>query len=117
MIRATRSQRDLGFIIIIDGDSEGFKARLQAVRDELERAQAGIDSSRLAILVPTWSVETWFLGLAGERVAEMQSYKPRIEPSRIGPLATAAAEAWDNAHVQDLPALLDARAQLAALLG
>lgn len=115
-IRATKAQRDLGFIIIVDGDNQGFRQRLQAVKDGLARS-GDVDWGRVAILIPTWSIETWFLSLTRQVVSEEQSYKSSIESVRLVQLATLAAEAWDEAGGQHPPALLDARAQLSALFG
>jgi hypothetical protein len=119
-IRATRHQRDLGFIIIVDGDSVGFKARPAEVKNALRGTQAGDADGledRVAILVPAWSIETWLRHFEGASVTEATSLKTEVHASRIGELSSKAADAWDSASVEGLPALLAARQQLAALLG
>jgi hypothetical protein len=71
-------------VILIDGDSEGTMARLhtldQACRD------AGVaqrdDEERVAIFIPTRSIETWLAYLDGESVEEDRRNYPRLARQR-----------------------------------
>lgn len=66
-LRAKRHQKRLGLIVQVDGDNVGVASRLQqlaAALDEDDAMPVG-ESEPIAMLVPTWSVETWALHLTG----------------------------------------------------
>lgn len=73
---------------------------------------------RIAILVPTWSIETWVLWLGCEDVTEAKSLKNRLPEPELIARAPAAAEAWrspkPNEAIQ-LRSLAAARAELRRL--
>jgi hypothetical protein len=113
-LRATRNQAELGFLVIVDGDNQGIDERKRQLR-------AGDPSdSRLAILVPTWSIETWALWLAGEAVDESRSHAQDVDPSRFRQLLKPAMQAW-NAHPRpgeeiSVPSLAEGRRTFKQLL-
>lgn len=67
-------------VVVIDGDQQGVAERLhqlnQVCRDAgvAERA----DEERVAIIVPTWNIETWLAYLDGEPVEESRPDHPRL---------------------------------------
>jgi hypothetical protein len=71
-------------VVMIDGDSDGVRARLhqlgQACRDAgvAERTEA----ERVAIIIPTWNIETWLAYLDGEQVGEDKPDYPRLARER-----------------------------------
>jgi hypothetical protein len=118
--RAARNQARRGFLVIVDGNSVGLTARLRSLCGEPDlRGQ----SDRIAIWVPTWSVETWVLWLCrrqieGGDVSETQSYKTDIDPDEYGALAVQAVGGWDPPRPEEakaLPALATARRETARL--
>jgi len=71
-------------VVLIDGDRHGVASRLhqldQACRDAgvAERA----DEERVAVIIPTWNIETWLAYLDGEQVSEDRSDYPRLSRER-----------------------------------
>ncbi|MCA9521004.1 MAG: hypothetical protein KC609_08530 [Myxococcales bacterium] len=90
-----------------------------------ELASAGLEArqahERIALPVPTWSVETWLLALLGEAdLSESASYKTAFPPTgrdESQALDNAAAQ-WANASTiaQQLPSLADGAIEIARLL-
>lgn len=118
-VRALRSRgaERVGLVVVVDGDNQGVKKRKRELAAALERA--GLDpvgsKERIATCVPTWSIETWLLALAGiGPVDETQSYKRDWEKlSDSKKRARAAASAWrDGRCTIALPSFLDACAEL-----
>lgn len=122
-LRSKLHQRDLGLIVHIDGDARGVRAR----KSELDRrlrdsgAQSRATAERAAILVPTWSIETWLLHLTGlAEPLETEQVKRGHAPSPTFATALGALTEAENRHVTDaaaafvtlpttLPSLLDGR--------
>lgn len=71
-------------VILIDGDHHGVASRLhqldQACRDAGVAGRA--DEERVAIIIPTWNIETWLAYLDGEQVGEDRSGYPRLSRER-----------------------------------
>ncbi len=71
-------------VVMIDGDHEGVDARLrrlaQACRDAgvAERAE----TERVAVIIPTWNIETWLAYLDGKRVEEGDPHHPKLARER-----------------------------------
>lgn len=113
--RAARNQAHRGFLVMLDGDNEGFrtrKDRLCGRPDQRER------SDRVAIWVPTWSVETWVLWLHGDSVTEDESYKESPRANDLGALAADAVKRWEPSRPDEattVPSLADARVELRRL--
>lgn len=108
--RVQNHQAGLGFLVIVDGDDIGFQGRLSALKAD-ERAP----SDRIAILAPTWSVETWVLWLSGESVTESEKTKLRLSHSEFGERLKAGIAGWDHSRDDELPAITNARTELAKL--
>lgn len=109
--RAKRNQSNLGFLVVVDGDSDGrvqVAARLDA---EAKRA----DDDRVAHWIPTWSIETWVLWLAGEDVTESVSFKHSCDFTALLRKAVAAWERPRSRESSDVPSLEAARSELERL--
>lgn len=113
----------IALITITDGDRFGVTERLQGFASALAEngLPARTNDDHLAILVPTWSIETWLLWLCGEvDVGETVSYKntPKWRQAEASP--TTAAERYFVAPGQDepvrVPALCAARAEMQRLV-
>lgn len=70
LVRQRRSknyQHHLGLLVHVDGDNLGVAARKAALDARLVASPVpvrGVDE-RIALLVPTWCIETWLLHLSG----------------------------------------------------
>lgn len=122
-VRACRSRmayQYIGVVAVIDGDRFGLRDRLatldEALRDDELSARASDEP--IAVLVPSWSIETWLLALLGEPVDEAEArkheFEKRLRARRERELIREAAEAWESRPVA-LPALHAARAELERL--
>ena len=73
-----------GLIVMLDGDKLGPLKR----KEQLDEAcrQHGVEprsaADRAAVLVPTWSIESWLAYLDGKTVDERRSDYPRLEKAR-----------------------------------
>jgi hypothetical protein len=123
--RSDRHDANVGLLVVIDGDAHGLARRRQELADRLKAADLApiAPSDPVAILVPTWHIETWIAWLCGHRpIDERTRYKTddagreaarRIESGEYSPKRAVAA--WmppapdEQAHV---PALTDARSEL-----
>jgi hypothetical protein len=67
-LRSKRYQRYLGLVTVVDGDEVGFEGRRRAMESSLEHAgmEPRSREDRVALEIPTWSIETWLGGLNGE---------------------------------------------------
>ena len=101
LLRRKAYQR-LCLVAVRDGDNEGVAVK----KADLDAACPRHDGERIAIPVPTWSIETWLLVLLGDdQIDESKSMKLYFEhlyPGKAERNAiTSAAEAWlsrgDNA--------------------
>jgi hypothetical protein len=109
--RRARHQVGLGFLVLVDGDNVGFKARLEKLKAD-ERAP----DDRVVLLAPTWSVETWVLWLDGEPVKEGESTKDRLSPAEFRTRLKGAIARWKTpSQREELPSLANARIELKRL--
>ena len=86
-LRAYRTHRHRvarGLVVMVDGDQQGVAGR----HNELARACEGEGvqprkpDEQVAIIVPTWNIETWFAYLEGEGVDEGRKDYPRLNRPR-----------------------------------
>lgn len=108
--RATKHQATLCFLVIVDGDNIGTAARIKMIG-----ANNRAPSDRIAVLVPTWSIETWLLWLSGKLVSESQSYKQQLDGAAFRREVRAAVNAWPLERVEEkesIPSLVAARVEL-----
>ena len=112
----------VGVVTVLDGDRFGVSTRKKsldrALSDKGESPRSA--EERIAICVPTWSIETWLAWLCGWKdVAENQSYKNEtryrraVDQGQISP--ATALDHWpnpDSAEGATVPSLTDARREL-----
>lgn len=109
--RQTRNQRGLGFVVMVDGDNVGFKDRLAALQSEKRAPE-----DRIAMLAPTWSIETWILWLRGEAVGEGEQTKGRLSSDEFRRVLKDAIARWQAPPRQgELPSLTHGRLELERL--
>jgi hypothetical protein len=73
-----------GLIVVTDGDKSGPKGRIEQLDAACEgrNIKPRQQDERVAIIVPTWNIETWFAYLDGESVDEGRRDYPRLERAR-----------------------------------
>jgi hypothetical protein len=82
--RSNRNRVAQCLVVILDGDNQGITGRL----NELARVCQAQDimprerDEHVAIIVPTWNIETWFAYLDGTNVDEGKSDYPRLDRPR-----------------------------------
>ena len=78
-----RRQVAQALIVLVDGDAAGVEARLRALDESCRCKGVHVRSADepVAVLVPTRSIETWFVYLDGQTIDEEQSY-PRLARER-----------------------------------
>jgi hypothetical protein len=115
-------------LVGIDGDKVGVSSRWEELNTELRnRGQVPIASGEaIAVLVPTWSIETWILFLHHGQVVPETKKSKELVPAKIladkdrGTLTTPAMRqvrlAWARGDVHpELPSLTEGRAECARL--
>lgn len=122
-LRSKNYQTSLRLVAMRDGDAAGVTRRKNELMTEL--AGAGLDArqdgERIALPVPTWSIETWLLAILGSPdVSETESLKSAFPPagrSEREALLAAAAN-WPHASntAAPLPSLADGVTEIARLL-
>lgn len=115
--RSKNFQRNMGMIVVVDGDADGFAKRKQQLDEQLSASSVTPrqDDEAICVFVPTWSVETWLAYLCGRsEVPEDRSIKELSELRLLWANGGAeratidnAVEAWGRS-ASSLPALLDA---------
>lgn len=114
--RASKHQADLGFLVVVDRDNYGPARRRQQLREE--SGGQGDTNERIAVLVPTWSIETWVLWLTGAEVNEATSVKDRLDSMEFRGRLGQAVRAWASPSTNEataVPSLNAARAELKKL--
>ncbi|MFH0899190.1 MAG: hypothetical protein V2A73_01035 [Pseudomonadota bacterium] len=120
MVRKRRSknyQKNLGLLVLIDGDEHRCHARHRELANEL--AGANIEprskTDSIAEFVPTWSIETWLARLCGHPVAENSKLKYDSTLRSLWDEGAAEAatvrrsiEAWGQQDDNPPPSLADA---------
>lgn len=113
--RAKANHVSIGLIVAIDGNSKGLTYRKKQLEEALTAAELELRGAqeRVAVVVPTWSIETWLAWLCGFRdIDEKQPYKEAtwfrkaVADRSITP--KKAAERWISARSESpLPSLAD----------
>lgn len=116
LARVKRHQQRLGFLVIVDGDNVG---RIERMRALAGAPDVRPDADRIAIWVPTWSIETWIMWLAKEPVEppldEARSIKELANHRGFARLLGAAILGWEPPHREEqsrVPSLTDARREM-----
>lgn len=119
-VRKHRARGDqlVGLVVMTDGDRFGVATRKQAFAATLAESgqRARSEAERIALCIPTWSVETWFAWFDGrEDIDEATSYKhaPGLSPARAADAWRQAARASESSRVASLA---DARVELQRLV-
>jgi hypothetical protein len=71
-------------IVIIDGDKFGVAGRLRQLNEACQKRGIEMRSpaDQVAIVVPTWNIETWLAYLDGESVNEELKNYPKLARAR-----------------------------------
>jgi len=117
LYRTSSHQQQLGFVVLIDGDRVGLRARKISLCGSPDRRNA---SDRIAILVPTWSIETWVLWLTASdkpefTVGESRSLKDRLPSAEFHRRVDDAVSGWPSVREGEdaiVPSLADASREL-----
>ena len=82
--RSNRNRVAQGLVVILDGDDRGVDGRcaeLTAACESQGMSPRQVDE-HIAIIVPTWNIETWLAYLSGANVDERKSDYSRLERPR-----------------------------------
>lgn len=76
--------QDLGLVVAIDGDNVGRSGRIEALRKACDEANTGprLDRDPVALLVPTWSIDTWLL-FFHQREVILETEKSKLKAKRL----------------------------------
>jgi hypothetical protein len=122
-LRERSYQKNLGLVVVIDADAKGLQGRVAEVLARIA-ADTGAggrgDAERIALVVPAWEIESWYVHLcvpAARPIDETKDYKPTPEwrelAKDVGASARQAAAARaEEAGRVDPPSLSAARAEL-----
>ncbi|MDC0745555.1 hypothetical protein [Polyangium mundeleinium] len=126
-----QSDENVVLLVVVDGDNKGVARRRNELEQTLREAGATriAASDPVAIIVPTWHIETWIAWLCGHRpVSELQRYKNdeplgrevanKIKAGEYTPKLAVAA--WTHPAPDEathVPSLTDARDELTRRLG
>ena len=82
--RRRRRRVDRAVVVMVDGDARGVAGRIRELDDACQQfgvpPRSGED--RVAVFVPTWSVETWLAYFDGETVTQDRKDYPRLRRER-----------------------------------
>ncbi len=130
--RAARHGHEMvAMLVVIDGDKHGPLHRRNELLKRLHDSGADpiAKDDPLAIIVPTWHIETWIAWLCGRRPLDEQTRYNGRDPAglHVSHLikcatysASAAVKAWNPPapdEVTHVPSLADARKELAERFG
>jgi hypothetical protein len=99
-VQAYRRQQHerVALLTVIDGDRYGVEARKKELEEALREAGFEVrqDDERMAVCVPTWSIETWFVWLCGvlEEVDEGVQYKDAARGMAASPPRRPPSAGW-----------------------
>lgn len=76
--------KGLGLVVAIDGDNVGRSGRIEALRKACDEANTGprLDRDPVALLVPTWSIDTWLLFFHQRRVVP-ETVQSKLKAKRL----------------------------------
>lgn len=122
-LRERNFQKNVGLVVMIDADNKGLQGRVSELLNRIATdASDGArrDGERIALVVPAWEIENWYVHLcvpAARPIDEAKDYKPTPEwrelEKDLGAAAKRAVDAWaPEAGRVDPPSLTAARAEL-----
>jgi len=123
LLRSKRHQRDLCLLAARDGDNVGVEARKRELDAQLvaNGLEPRLPGERIALPVPTWSIETWLLALLGDdgvrEDAPLKEHFQRRHRGHVHEAIGSAVKAWNEgtAAASSLPSLRDGVSELARL--
>lgn len=130
-LRAKKHQKNLGFIVMIDADDGGLSGRTREVLERIAadtKEGARTESERIALLVPTRAIETWYVHFCcptarpvnEEDNRKETDYKKSAEwkelSKDLGVAAKRTVEAWEPERGRVDPASVQAARQELARL-
>lgn len=79
--RSNRNHVSRGLIVMLDGDNAGRAGRLRSLDKSCwsSRVRPRSANDRVAVFVPTWSIETWFAWLDGKQVNQKSAYPKLVK--------------------------------------
>lgn len=82
--RSNRHRVAQGLIVILDGDAQGVAGRLGQLENvcQTQGIKPREKDEHVAIVVPTWNIETWLCYLSGTEVDEGNRNYPRLDRPR-----------------------------------
>ncbi len=82
--RSRRQQVTQALVVMVDGDRYGVQGRLKQFDKACRKSNVPRrkPDDRVAIVVPTWNIETWFAYLGGQTVDESRADYPRLHRQR-----------------------------------
>jgi hypothetical protein len=90
-------REQLGLLVALDGDNEGFARRLERLGEQLREEELAprAEGEAIAVLVPKWSIETWILFFhEGIEIPESERSKDPREKEHRNALARLIARDW-----------------------
>lgn len=121
-VKAVRQRRreNVALLVVVDGDNQGVAAR----KAQLDKALTdnGMDprgaDERIALCVPTWSIESWLLELNGVAGVDEGTDKKRdwdqAERQGAGTISAAVKKKLEGKY--SLPSCTDAQEELKRIL-
>jgi hypothetical protein len=114
VLRQKRHQQ-LCLVAVRDGDSAGVASK----KADLDSACPRQEDERIAIPVPTWSIETWLLALLGddtidETASRKREFEDRYPGKEERQALRDAAQAWRSRadQVPSVPSLADGKTEM-----
>ena len=99
-LRAIRGKRDAYFIVVMDADAHEVDVRKRQL--DLECDEQGVSrraqDDRVIVIVPKWSMETWFAYLQGDEEVGEDRHYPRLR--RVGDCRPLADRLFRLCHEQ-----------------
>jgi hypothetical protein len=122
-VRLHRSQanhQQVSLVVLVDGDAHGVVGRHHQLANALhaDLLSPRTAGERIAVLVPTRSIEDWLSWLAGVEERDPERVKGLVKQGRLDPRAIgrAAMERWRGAHDTHEPAgFAEGRGEVARL--
>ena len=102
--RSKRSVVNTKLIVMIDGDAVGISDSKEMLKESCRRNSIDprSDDEAVAILVPTWNIESWLAYLDGQAVDESNSNYPRLDkPGLCRRHAKALAEMCQSKQLRN----------------
>jgi len=82
--RVNRNRVNCMLVVVLDGDNIGIDRRIENLHNLClaENLEPRHDDEQVALIIPTWNIETWLEYLDGNNVYESKKDYPRLERAR-----------------------------------